>query len=393
MTLKKIFQHKQSLFQKIFSGVGFGIGLFLVLMSVHIHIQIQEALQQKNNASEFITIGKQVSMGNTIFLQKNDFQPKEITELQNQPFIEKIGFFMPNQYSVVAFAKQVGFVSELFFESIEDEFLDELPRNFKWQPDDETIPIILARGMLDLYNFGYALGKNMPQISENTAKLVSVNIQIAGKNGKKQFKGRVVGFSQRYSTILVPNSFMQWANKNIGGTTESLNPSRLVVKVKNPADTRISNYFAQKSYVANEQNMRIAQTGGIVQIIMAVLGVVGFVFMLLAFVVMVLQFNVVLAEAKPEIILLLQIGYLPNQILRFLGQQIAVFLGVVFVCVAIMVYSVGEYANGILQTRGLGLQNGVSIWIFGLEFLLILILFLLQMWQTKRIMDYKFVSV
>jgi ABC-type antimicrobial peptide transport system permease subunit len=169
--------------------------------------------------------------------------------------------------------------------------------------------------------------------------------------------------------------------------------SRLVVKVKNPADTRISDYFAQKSYVANEQNMRIAQTGGIVQIIMAVLGGVGFVFMLLAFVVMVLQFNVVLAEAKPEIILLLQIGYLPNQILRFLGQQIAVFLGVVFVCVAIMVYGVGEYANGILQTRGLGLQNGVSMWIFGLEFLLILMLFLLQMWQTKRIMDYKFVSV
>lgn len=66
-----------------------------------------------------------------------------------------------------------------------------------------------------------------------------------GNGQVKQMKGNIVGFSNRLNTILVPESFMNWANEAYGAG-EKAEPSRLIVEVNNPADERIAKFSSRK---------------------------------------------------------------------------------------------------------------------------------------------------
>ena len=58
-------------------------------------------------------------------------------------------------------------------------------------------------------------------------------------------KGRVVGFSNRLNTILVPEAFMEWSNKVYAPVADGV-PVRLVMEVDNPADDAIARFLQEK---------------------------------------------------------------------------------------------------------------------------------------------------
>ena len=117
----------------------------------------------------------------------------------------------------------------------------------KWSfnPASDIVPIIIPRNYLNLYNFGFAQSRNLPQLSEGVMGMVNLDIRIMGNGQVKQMKGNIVGFSNRLNTILVPESFMNWANEAYGAG-EKAEPSRLIVEVNNPADERIAKFSQQK---------------------------------------------------------------------------------------------------------------------------------------------------
>lgn len=43
--------------------------------------------------------------------------------------------------------------------------------------------------------------------------LIQMDIMMRGNGRVEQYKGNIVGFSNRLNTILVPQSFMKWANE------------------------------------------------------------------------------------------------------------------------------------------------------------------------------------
>lgn len=73
-----------------------------------------------------------------------------------------------------------------------------------------------------------------------------MDIVMRGNGRVEQYKGNIVGFSNRLNTILVPQSFMEWANQAFASEKEA-QPSRLIVEVKNPTDTAITDYFNRRT--------------------------------------------------------------------------------------------------------------------------------------------------
>ena len=47
------------------------------------------------------------------------------------------------------------------------------------------------------------------------------SIMMRGNGRVEQYKGNIVGFSNRLNTILVPQSFMKWANENFAPNAEA----------------------------------------------------------------------------------------------------------------------------------------------------------------------------
>jgi hypothetical protein len=352
--LRKIFRAKQNQGQFFFAGLGFLIGLLLLLVSVQLYIQINRLLDDRNKYPEYLIISKKINFGNTLFLSKPGFTSQEMEDLKEQTFTEDIGAFVSNQFEVIAFSNQLRFYSELFFEGIDNRFIDDVPANFKWEENEEEIPVILSHDMLDLYNFGYAMGKGggMPQLSASTAKLVSISIKVRGMKGEKTFKGKIVGFTQRIPSILVPKNFVEWANANLG-FGETKNPSRLIVKVNNPSDPAVASYFKQKDYQINEDRLQASKAGGIVKVIMSVVGVVGIFFISLSFVIFMMNFRLIIAEAKEEIRLLIQLGYTTKMIAGFLVSYFLIYISVIVSITFIALYFALQYVSAFFIEKNL----------------------------------------
>jgi hypothetical protein len=369
--LHKIFRSGKNLGQILLAGSGFLVGLLILLWSIQVYGMISSLLTGNRKSSEYLILSKPISMTNTILFSNAHFSEVEVKDLQSQKFVDEVGAFTANQFSVVAYAQQAGFFSEMFFESIDHRYIDNVPANFVWDEKSPVLPIIISQDMLDLYNFGFALSKggNLPPISKSTAKLVTISIRLSGDRGQYTLNARIVGFSERIPSVLVPSNFMEWANQRIG-KGQKTTPSRLLVKLKNAADPNLAQYLQDKGYQVNQERLQNSRYAGLIQEIMAVVALLGGFFIALSFVVFLLNFRVVIAEAKSEISLLIQLGYTQTMLASYLMRYF--FVGIVgLLCLAFVLLYYADLATyQFLTARGLEVSSGITplVWFTGIGF-------------------------
>jgi hypothetical protein len=212
------------------------------------------------------------------------------------------------------------FYTDMFFESVPDTFIDVKNEDWKWAPGDNTIPIILPNDFLNLYNFGFALSQGLPQVSQETIKALPMKITISKGLLTQEFAGRIVGFSDRISSFLVPGSFMEWANGKFGNGAASA-PSRVIIKTKDPSNPALVKYLQDKGYTTNQDKLKYSKTKVIVQTIVSVIGFFGLILLLFALLVFSMFIQVVIASCKREIQLLVTLGTAPRQLQRYLMRQ------------------------------------------------------------------------
>ncbi|MDR2859738.1 MAG: ABC transporter permease, partial [Mediterranea sp.] len=179
-------------------------GMVIVLFGVQFYKDVLPAFTRGDSfmKKEYMVVTKKISTLGSLTGKSNAFSSKEIKELQEQPFTRRIGSFTPSLFQVYlglgintgAENTSTHLSTEMFFESVPDEFIDA--RLEKWQYDESSriIPIIIPRNYLNLYNFGYAQSRNLPKITEGMTGLLSIDIQIQGKDGHtEQYKGIIAG--------------------------------------------------------------------------------------------------------------------------------------------------------------------------------------------------------
>ena len=235
-------------------------GMLIVLLSVQFYKDVLPVFTQGDSfmKKDYIIATKKISTLGSITGQSNTFSKDEIKELEAQPFTRSVGAFTPTLFKVSAGLgmQQAGIriSTDMFFESVPDAFVDVSLDKWHFDESTQTIPIIIPRNYLNLYNFGFAQSRNLPKLSEGVMGLIQMDINMRGNGRVEQYKGNIVGFSNRLNTILVPQSFMEWANQNFAPEREA-QPSRLIVEVKNPTDTAITDYFQQKNYETEGDNL------------------------------------------------------------------------------------------------------------------------------------------
>ena len=334
--LKKLFQKNRNPFQIIGAAVGAFLGLFLLLLSLQIYFDFQKILRGSSDGDNYITINKPVSLANT-FLGKSVFSEANIKEIENQSNTlgtEGVGIFTANRFKVGASSRMMGFYTELFFESIPESFIDVQDSKFRWYEGQNEIPIIMSKDYLALYNFGFALSQGLPQFTPSTISQVSVDITIRGKGREQVFAGRIIGFSERINSILVPERFMKYANDNFGDQPD-IGASRLLLKVKNPYDKNLTRFLEEKGYEISSGRLIGGRLTTILNAVISSVFVIGFLLMILSVIVFILNYQLIISKSAPDIRLLLQIGYRPSQITSVLRGSLMKLLGSVFFIIII----------------------------------------------------------
>ncbi len=355
----KIFWGKQSRWQLIVATAGFWIGLFITLLSIQFYLDIRQIVKRGEEEKSFIIVNKTVNVLNMFDKSVSMFSEEQLDSLQSQPFVKDIGLFRTNTFNIYAdVSDQMGLAFDLYMESVPDRFLDTLPASFDWDSNEDFVPILIASDFLRIYNFSLAMSqKSMPQLSPATIKLIPISIKIAGNGQQRMVTAKVVGFTDRIPSVLVPENFLLWANETYG-TGPSPQPTRVIMEVDDPANAQLKQYLQEKNYDTNQDQLRLGSMANTLKIISGISGTVGGLFVFLSFAIFLMNFQLIISRAKTEIGILLDLGYRPTQLAYTLNKQFFLILlgcvATVLVVEAVLVAAVHanllEYGFEVTQT-------------------------------------------
>ena len=316
------------------------VGVTIILVGVQFYIDYK-TLDNGDSVmqADYLIVNKKIGALSGLTGKNNTFSSAEIEELNNEDFVERIGAFTPSSFNVKARFDVEGFVNfstEMFFESVPDEFVDVKSDAWNYVEGDDEIPIILPKNYLDLYNFGYAQGKGLPKLSEGILGAMRLKILIGSNDETREFWGRIVGFSSRLNTILVPETFMQWANEEYMNPNAVKNPTRLIVEVENPADERIVTYLQENGYETDEDKLDASKTTFVLRLIVSIVMGVGFVISILSFYILMLSIFLLVQKNSMKLENLLLLGYSPAKV-SFPYQVMAISLNVLVLILAVAI--------------------------------------------------------
>lgn len=294
-------------------------GMFIVLLSLQLYNDVAPAFTGKESfiKNNYIVATKRIGTLAGITGRSNAFTPSEIEALKQEEFTINVGGFTPSLFKVTAGVSipqsGINLSTEMFFEAVPDEFIDVKLKKWLYDESSRTIPIIIPRSYLSLYNFGFAQSRSLPKLSDGLMSLIQLNITLRGNGMQETYKGNIVGFSNRLNTILVPQSFIDQANERFAPNRDA-HPSRLIIEVKNPTDSAIESYFKAHKYETEGDNLEAGKLSYFLRLITGIILMIGLVISLLALYILMLSIYLLLQKNNTKLENLLLIGYSPAQV-------------------------------------------------------------------------------
>ena len=330
-------------------------GMSIVLLSIQFYKDVIPVFTEGDSfmKKEYLIVTKKISAIGSFAGKTNTFSEDELKSLQEQRFSKDVGAFTPSQFKVSAgFGMKEAGISlstEMFFESVPNKFVDVSLDKWHFDKESRSIPIIIPRSYLNLYNFGFAQSRSLPKLSEGVMGLIQMDIVIKGNGRLEQYKGNIVGFSNRLNTILVPEDFMKWANNEFADENKP-QPVRLIVEVDNPADDGIARYFQEKGYEAENDKLDAGKTTYFLRLITGIVMGVGLFISILSFYILMLSIILLLKKNTVKLESLLLIGYSPAKVaIPYQVLTLGLNLIVLALSIGIVMYMRGMYTEVLTQ--------------------------------------------
>lgn len=302
------------------------IGMLIILLSIQFYRDVRPVFSQEDGfmKPEYLVVSKHVTSMDVLGSENNtSFSENEIADIQQQSFCRSVGKFSSSNYRVqcslgIEGIPRIG--TEMFFESVPDEFVDVKSEKWRFNPSDSIVPIILPKSYLAIYNFGFAQSQRLPKLSEGIVGMLELEIRMCGNELEERMKGRVVGFSNRLNTILVPQNFITWSNERLAPEVKG-KVNRLIVEVKNPTDDAIVSYLNDNGYELEDNKLDAGKTTYFLRVVVLLVMSIGIIISILSFYILMLSIYLLVQKNSEKLNNLLLIGFnikgvsLPYQLL------------------------------------------------------------------------------
>lgn len=293
-------------------------GMFIVLLGYQFYNDVLPVFTSQDSfmKADYMIVNKKIGTGDAISSASNTFSNTDFDDFEKQPFTKKIARFTSTEYKVDANMGVNGqsiLSSELFFESVPDNFVDVNLEDWNYTEGSHEVPVILPRTYINMYNFGFAQTHSLPKISEGLMGMIDFKIFIHGNGHSDEFKGKVIGFSNRLNTILVPQKFMDWSNSHYAPGQKS-DPTRLIVEVDNPANEKISKYLEGNGLEVDSDKLQAEKTTYFLKMTVSLVMAIGLIISILSFYILMLSIYLLVQKNSSKLENLLLIGYSPHKV-------------------------------------------------------------------------------
>ena len=341
-------------------------GMFIVLLGLQFYTDVKPLFSQDDGflKPEYLIVSKRISGMSVLGAGEScGFSEKEVSDISSQSFCKSVGAFTASQYKVVCSMGVNGvarFGTDMFFESVPDKYVDTDLSNWTFSPEEGTIPIILPRTYLAIYNFGFAQSQSLPKISEGIVGMIDMLVVLRGNGQEQRLKGKVIGFCTRLNTILVPESFIQWSNAKFAPEAD-LTPNRLIVEVKNPTDDAIVKYINDHNLELEDDKLDAGKATYFLKLVTILVMCIGMLISILSFYILMLSIYLLVQKNTEKLRNLLLIGYSPVRV-SLPYQMLTVGMnGVVLILSLTILYIVRKYYMNMLWVMFPQMQDG-SMW-------------------------------
>jgi hypothetical protein len=340
-----------------FLYVGLLLSFILVLTCIQLYSNANALLGKKSSDSNYwITMSKTINPDNIGRKELIGFNTKDIEEIKSWKEVKDIYPVVSNDFKVSADGGSfIPFYTDMYLEAVDNEAID-IKDLSEFVVKDNTIPIIISREYLNLYNYGFALNQGLPQITENFAKKIEVNINITLKGKNLKYKGKLIGLSDRIHSVLVPKKFLDSINATQAYTQahKDIN-TRILVKVNDVSDQDLIAKMTNKGYESNQESLRSAKIKGKLFLVLRAIAFIGiFIFILCIF--MIVNFiKMQFLEKQDEVSIKYSLGYSPKKMVssisRFFSINVAIVLVISLILLSIAQYffAVSEISSGLLS--------------------------------------------
>ncbi|RTL48124.1 MAG: hypothetical protein EKK39_12895 [Sphingobacteriales bacterium] len=364
--LKQIITTASGRLRLLLAIIGLSAALLLILSAVQLQANYNDLLHSKSNqdsVANFLVVNKQLTNAN---YGNTTLSNTAIEDLKKQPFVDAVGILTPSRFkaSIQSYSSQFPFYTDISFESVPAAFIDVDSTQWHWAPGEDIIPMIAPNLFLDFYNFQFSLSQNLPQLTQEIVKMIVFKVNIQTPAGMVSLKGKVVGFSDRITSLLIPESFMQWANTQYA-TDNTLQPSRVVIRTKDPGNPALVQYLKAHQLTTDADKTRFSKYRQIVNMVVRISWITGTILLLFALLIFSLFIQLTIASCKDEIQLLIILGAAPKQLQQFLMQRF--FPPNIFIITAaVLIVGILQYALAAwLEQQYMFVSHIISVYTLG----------------------------
>ncbi len=383
--LKKLIKTASGRTRFVMAIIGMSVALLLILSAVQIQIDYDDLLYSKTNQdsiANFLVVNKIL---NNKTYGTATFKEEDLNKLKQQNFIEDVGILTPSRFkaSIQSYSDRFPFYTDISFESVPAAFIDVNSKDWKWKEGDSFIPMIAPNMFLDIYNFQFSLSQNLPQLTQDIVKMIVFKVNINTDKGPVSFNGKIVGFSDRISSLLVPQEFNDWANQHFSNT-QNAKPSRVVIRTKDPGNPALVKYLKNNGLTTDADKTRFSKYRQIVNAIVNVSWITGAVMLLFALLVFTLFIQLTIASCKEEIQLLITLGASPKQLQKFLMKQFFPSNIIIIIISLIAITALQFEAHQVLQEQNIFVNTFTSYYTFATAFFILLVLWFVNYRSIRK---------
>ena len=386
--MKKLFFTNQNRFQLISACIGLAIGLILLLSS----IQLYHKTKLYNEDSELLDgntliVQKKVNRASHLGLGSPNFSKREIQLLKSQEFISACSPIMSNQFEVIVEIDDPvipAFNSNIFLQSVENEFVNISPSDFGWNDSSVFVPVVMPRNFLIMLNTFLSASK-LPQLSESLVSNVEMNLIVGPRSKRTILPARIVGFTSTFSSILAPSSFMKMANLKYANTQNQLH-SQIIVSSVDEKLGLLETYLEEMGYESGEDQLFVSRLKSALSLALIFTVSLAILTLLLSIIIMIQYLQLMLSSLSFEIRLMLRLGHsikiLKNKFLRYF-----VFVFVLIALIAfVSFYFLSLAIDHELISSGILMNESISMWsIASLFVVFIIFVVTVNVYTSRRI--------
>jgi len=361
--LKKVLFQNQDKTQLFIAVLGSVIGMIFLISSIHYLIRVNEfGKGEEILGPNTMIIQKKVSNSSSLKITKNDFSNEEIERFKNESFVADAQAVICNNFNVLLLTDDPlvpKFSSDVFLQTVNAKFLDVSSKNWTWKEGDTIVPIVMPRDFLVMLNT-FMSASGIPQVSEDLAKDINFKLRISNETKKDFITARIVGFTNEIPSLLVPESFMSYANQKYATVKEN-KITNVMISSKEGEFGEMEKFLEERGLESRKSQVVIGKLKSIVSTLFVVLLVISVFTVVVSGLVLIQYMQLLIANNQYQIRTLLRLGYNPNNIVLLFTRYLAVTFGIVSIIAFVLFLIEKLFVDELFEKGGIAINESLSV--------------------------------